>query len=169
MGNGYRTELTELAGFSACALHDDDADLHATWLVGAGMLGASLVHRGEELLWQGAGPGTYARERKFMGIPFLYPWANRLSGFGYRAGGHDVELDPSSTLLHLDDNGLPIHGVLNASRDWSLRAHDPTATTPGCSPRWSSTVPTCSSRSRSATASRWRSTWRTAPSGCARR
>ena len=79
MGDGYRTELTELAGFAACALHDDDADLHGTWLRGAGMLGASLVHRGEELLWQGAGPGAYARERKFMGIPFLYPWANRLS------------------------------------------------------------------------------------------
>ena len=124
MGNGYRTELTELAGFSACALHDDVADLHATWLVGAGMLGASLVHRGEERLWQGAGPGAYAHERKFMGIPFLYPWANRLSGFGYRAGGRDVVLDPSSPLLHLDDNGLPIHGLLNASRDWSVRAHD---------------------------------------------
>jgi galactose mutarotase-like enzyme len=56
-----------------------------------------------------------------MGIPFLYPWANRLSGFGYRAGGRDVVLDRSSPLLHLDQNGLPIHGLLNASPDWSLR------------------------------------------------
>jgi len=120
MANGYRAEVTELAGFSACALHDDAADLHATWLVGAGMLGASLVHRGAELLWQGAGPGAYAHERKFMGIPFLHPWANRLSGFAYRAGGDPVVLDRTSPLLHLDDNGLPIHGLLNASRDWSL-------------------------------------------------
>jgi aldose 1-epimerase len=121
MGHGYRTEMTELAGLSACVLHDDTADLHATWLVGAGMLGASLVHRGQELLWQGAGPGGYARERKFMGIPFLHPWANRLSGFGYEAGGHVVTLDQSSPLLLLDQNGLPIHGVLTANRDWSLR------------------------------------------------
>ena len=123
MAAGYRSELTELAGFSACTLHDDTADLHATWLVGAGMLGASLVHRGAELLWQGAGPDAYAQERKFMGIPFLHPWANRLSGFGYSAGGRNVVLDRSSPLLHLDDNGLPIHGLLNASRDWSLREH----------------------------------------------
>jgi aldose 1-epimerase len=123
MAAGYRAELTELAGFSACTLHDDTADLHATWLVGAGMLGASLVHRGAELLWQGAGPDAYAQERKFMGIPFLHPWANRLSGFGYNAGGRNVVLDRSSPLLHLDNNGLPIHGVLNASRDWSLREH----------------------------------------------
>lgn len=123
MGNGHRTELTELAGFTACALHDDDADLHGTWLVGAGMLGASLVHRGQELLWQGAGPAVYAQERKFMGIPFLHPWANRLSGFSYRAGGREIVLDRDSPLLHLDDNGLPIHGLLNAARGWELREH----------------------------------------------
>jgi aldose 1-epimerase len=101
-------------------LHDEVADSHAVWLVGAGMLGASLVHRGEELLWQGGGAAAYADERKFMGIPFLHPWANRLSRFGYRANGREVELDPSSPLLLLDDNGLPIHGLLTASRAWSL-------------------------------------------------
>lgn len=113
--------MTELAGLQACVLHDDTADLHATWLVGGGMLGASLIHHDQELLWQGAGPAGYVRERKFMGIPFLHPWANRLGGFGYRAGGRDVTLDRSSPLLLLDSSGLPIHGVLTASRDWSLR------------------------------------------------
>jgi aldose 1-epimerase len=84
------------------------------------MLGASLVHRGEELLWLGPGVGAYANERRFMGIPFLHPWANRLSRFGYHANGREVKLDPSSPLLLLDDNGLPIHGLLTASREWSL-------------------------------------------------
>jgi aldose 1-epimerase len=120
MEHGYRAETTEMGGTSAVALHDDAADLHATWALGAGMLGASLIHRGDELLWQGAGVEAYAAQRKFMGIPFLHPWANRLDAFGYRAGGHDVRLDPASPLLKLDDNGLPIHGLLNASRDWSL-------------------------------------------------
>lgn len=119
MEHRYRTETTELAGLEACVLHDDTADLHATWLVGGGMLGASLIHDGEQLLWQGAGPAGYVRERKFMGIPFLHPWANRLSGFGYRAGGREVTLDHTSRLLLLDSGGLPIHGVLTASRDWS--------------------------------------------------
>lgn len=116
----YRAERTKVAELSACVLHDDVKDLHATWLVGAGMLGASLTHRGEELLWQGAGAGAYADERKFMGIPFLHPWANRLDRFGYQANGREVELDPASPLLLLDDNGLPIHGLLTASRAWSL-------------------------------------------------
>jgi galactose mutarotase-like enzyme len=116
----YRADRTEVAELSACVLHDDVSDFHATWLVGAGMLGGSLLHRGEELLWQGAGAGVYAEERRFMGIPFLHPWANRLRRFGYHANRRDVELDPSSPLLLLDDNGLPIHGLLTASRAWSL-------------------------------------------------
>jgi aldose 1-epimerase len=105
---------------AACVVHDEVADLHATWLVGAGMLGASLVHLGDELLWPGAGVAAYAEQHKFMGIPFLHPWANRLSRFGYRANGREVELDPSSSVLLLDDNRLPIHGLLTASRAWSL-------------------------------------------------
>lgn len=121
MDGRYRAEMIEQASLPACVLHDDGADLHATWLLGAGMLGASLVHRGTELLWQGAGAGGYAQQRKFMGIPFLHPWANRLGGFRYRAGDHEVELNPSSPLLLFDDQGLPIHGVLNATREWALQ------------------------------------------------
>ena len=120
MAGGYRVETTEVEGRAACVLHDDGADLHGTWLPGAGMLGASLVHRGQELLWQGAGVGAYARERKFMGIPFLYPWANRLAGLQYSSGGHDVVLDPASSQFKLDPNGLPIHGLLNGDPGWSI-------------------------------------------------
>ncbi len=117
----HRIALGRAAGFQAWTLHDDHFDLHSTWVPGAGMLGASLLHRGDQLLWTGAGVGAYARERTFMGIPFLHPWANRLAGFSYRAGGQEVELDPASPLLKLDDNGLPIHGVLTGSRHWSLQ------------------------------------------------
>lgn len=119
---GPTIETVRADGLEALVLHDDAADLHATWVPDAGMLGASLVHRGEELLWQGAGVGAYANDRTFMGVPFLYPWANRLDGYHYRAGGHDVTLDPASTLLLLDEHSLPIHGVLTASRRWSVLA-----------------------------------------------
>lgn len=122
MSARYRVTRAAVDGVSACVLHDDEADLHATWAVGAGMLGASLIHRGEELLWQGAGVGAYAREGKFLGIPFLHPWANRLDAFAYKLGGHDVALDRSSPLLKLDDKGLPIHGLLTGDPHWSLRA-----------------------------------------------
>src|SRR5215212_6059799 len=116
-----RVGNARVAGLHAVVLHDDAAELHATWIPGAGMLGASLVHRGREMLWRGDGVAAYAGRRAFMGIPFLHPWANRLDGMSYRAGGRDVELDPSSPLLLLDDGGLPIHGVLHATRRWQVR------------------------------------------------
>lgn len=121
MSSGYRIKMGRVGGMRAWSLTDARADLHCTWVPGAGMLGASLVHRGAELLWQGAGVRAYARERKFMGIPFLHPWANRLDRFAYDANGHHVVLDPDSPLLLLDDHGLPIHGVLTASRRWVVQ------------------------------------------------
>jgi aldose 1-epimerase len=121
MAGEHRVEMSHAGGLRAWVLHDDAADLHAVWVPGAGMLGASLLHQGDELLWTGRGVGAYARERAFMGIPFLHPWANRLAAFAYRAGDREVVLDPSSPLLLLDENGLPIHGVLTASRRWSVR------------------------------------------------
>ena len=121
MADGYRVETTEVEGRAACVLHDDGADLHGTWVPGAGMLGASLVHAARSCCGRAPAAGAYARDRKFMGIPFLYPWANRLAGFEYSSGGHDVMLDPASPLLKLDPNGLPIHGLLNGDPGWSIQ------------------------------------------------
>ncbi|HQR67558.1 MAG TPA: aldose 1-epimerase, partial [Thermoanaerobaculia bacterium] len=54
------------------------------------------------------------------GIPLLHPWANRLAGPAYRAAGREVALDPRSLLLHLDANGLPLHGVPWARLAWEV-------------------------------------------------
>jgi galactose mutarotase-like enzyme len=86
------------------------------------MLGASLAHRGEELLGRTDNLERYANEGSTMGIPLLHPWANRLAGSGYSAAGATVELDPDSSLLHLDGNGLPIHGIVGAALSWRVVA-----------------------------------------------
>ena len=44
------------------------------------MVCCSLRHRGAELLDRGQGVEAYAQRGKTMGIPLLYPWANRLAG-----------------------------------------------------------------------------------------
>ena len=87
------------------------------------MLGASLRHRGVELLRRVEDLEDAAAKGSTAGIPMLHPWANRLDGCSYRAGGTEVVLDASSPLLHLDERGLPIHGV-----PWSRLAWEPTAT-----------------------------------------
>jgi galactose mutarotase-like enzyme len=106
-------------------LGDEASDLQAVWVPEAGMLGTSLTHRGEELLWTGQGVDEYLRSGAFLGIPFLHPWSNRLERFGYEAGDRTVELDPTSPLILHDSGGLPIHGV--QSRSWKvLHADDST-------------------------------------------
>jgi aldose 1-epimerase len=79
------------------------------------MLGASLRHCGAEILRRVDDLGDAAAKGSTAGIPLLHPWANRLAGSSYRAAGREVALDLSSPLLHLDQHGLPMHGV-----PWSL-------------------------------------------------
>jgi aldose 1-epimerase len=101
-------------------LQDEAAALQATFVPGSGMLCSSLLHRGEELLAQNAGVEAYAREGKTMGIPLLYPWANRLAGFEYELAGRTVRVPHDTTRIALDQNGLPIHGVIGGRLHWEL-------------------------------------------------
>jgi aldose 1-epimerase len=94
--------------------------LQATFAPRAGMVGSSLRYRGMEMLHIGAGLGEYVTQGATFGIPFLHPWANRLAGFDYFALGKQVRLQHGSRLLHLDQNGLPIHGLLAASSYWEV-------------------------------------------------
>src|SRR5277367_6596530 len=89
-------------------LYDDASALEAAFVPGAGMLCCSLRHRGQELLAQNAGVGAYAANGKTMGIPLLYPWANRLAGFDYTVAGHNVHVPHDPSRVRLDAGGLPI-------------------------------------------------------------
>jgi len=100
-------------------------ELEATFLPGRGMLGASLRHRGEELLRRVEDLAAAAAKGSTAGIPLLHPWANRLAGARYRAAGRDVMLDLSSPVLHLDGNRLPMHGVGWPLLAWEVLEADP--------------------------------------------
>jgi galactose mutarotase-like enzyme len=101
-------------------LEDEEAGLEATFVPAAGMLCSSLRHRGEELLAQNEGVEAYAQKGKTMGIPLLYPWANRLADFSYSAAGRTVEVPHDPSLIAVDENGLPIHGVIGGRMKWEL-------------------------------------------------
>jgi len=95
--------------------------LEATYLPELGMVCGSLMAEGEELLAQRGGPQAYAERGSTFGIPLLYPWANRLSGWDVQG----VELPRDSPLVHVDGGtGLPIHGLLAATPYWRVVASD---------------------------------------------
>src|SRR5277367_6839132 len=101
-------------------VRDEASALEATFFPGAGMLCCSLRHHGQELLAQNAGVAAYAQSGKTMGIPLLYPWANRLAGFDYSVAGRTVRIPRDHDAVRLDANGLPIHGVIGGRLSWEL-------------------------------------------------
>ena len=94
-------------------------ELQATFVPEMNLLGASLRLGGEEFLALSGGVGAYRRVRT-TGLPPLAPWANRLSGWAYRAGRIRVDLDGLD--LYTDPNGLPIHGTMSAREPWDVSA-----------------------------------------------
>jgi aldose 1-epimerase len=95
-------------------------DLSAIFWPRSGMVCVSFSHRGHELLRRIDDLKAARAKGSTVGIPLLYPWANRLDSLRYHAGGRDVVLDRSSTLLHFDDRGLPMHGVPWGQLVWEV-------------------------------------------------
>ncbi len=61
---------------------------------------------------------------QFGGIPFLAPWANRLSGDAFFADGKQFRLNPDLGNIRRDQNRNPIHGLLTVSPDWKVTVVD---------------------------------------------
>jgi len=98
--------------------------IEAAFAPGVGMVACSLRHAGEELLGQRGGLGRYRSARKTMGIPLLYPWANRLGSRRFTVGGREIDLDGDELPLSFDAGGLPMHGLLGAAGGWRVDRHE---------------------------------------------
>jgi aldose 1-epimerase len=93
--------------------------IKAQFLPELGMLGASLQYNGIEILRKIEDLESAARRGSSAGIPILYPWGNRLSQFEFELAGKKIHLDRSSPLIHLDEHGLPNHGVPWSMLKWN--------------------------------------------------
>lgn len=118
-----------MSRFEAYTLRDPSSALAATFVPSAGMIGTSLSDSGVELLGQRRGLQAYVTDHKTMGIPLLYPWANRLSGKRYRVGDTEVTLTPGSGGVHTDEHGAPIHGTLAGNPGWRVTEQSAAAVT----------------------------------------
>lgn len=119
----FALAATTLGSVQIVTLRDPSSPLTATFAPAAGMVGTSLADDGVELLGQRHGLSAYISHGKTMGIPILYPWANRLSGNSYQVGGADgavVTLTPGAGGVRTDEHGVPLHGVLAAYPGWGV-------------------------------------------------
>jgi galactose mutarotase-like enzyme len=101
-------------------LRDPSSPVAARFVPQAGMICMSLTDDGVELLGQRRGLDAYVEAGKTMGIPILYPWANRLGGDTYTAAGVTVRLTPGENGVRADPHGLPIHGTMAAYPGWRV-------------------------------------------------
>lgn len=109
---------------------DPDSGLEATFVPEAGMIGSSLRHEGEELFFQGDGLEAYESRGSTFALPLLHPWANRLRSWDFELGEQHITLDPDSPITHRDAaTGTAIHGLLTASRHWTVTDADRNALT----------------------------------------
>lgn len=108
--------------FEAVTLTDPSSSVTATFVPVAGMIGTSLADGDVEFLGQRRGLNAYVSAGKTMGIPILYPWANRLSASKYGINGAVVSLTAGTGGVRTDEHGVPIHGVLAAYPGWLVTA-----------------------------------------------
>jgi len=107
-------------GFETLTITSAGGRTEAQFVPAVNMVCCSLVHDGVERLELRRGLAAYAQAGKTMGIPLLYPWANRLARLGYRAAGKHVTLDESDERIPRDSEGLPIHGVVAGYLGWEV-------------------------------------------------
>ncbi|WKG04244.1 aldose 1-epimerase [Mycolicibacterium sp. HK-90] len=137
-----------MADVQTVTLKDPSSSMTATYVPAAGMVCTSLadIQAGERVEYLGRRRGlqAYISDGKTMGIPILYPWANRLSSNTYSVEGAEVNLIPGENGVRTDANGAPIHGVLAANPDWQVTeesANGLAATLDWAEPRLLATFP----------------------------
>src|SRR3954447_2684714 len=111
-----------MSEFEAVTLRDPSSPLTTTVVPLAGMVVTSLHDGDAEFLGQRRGLDAYVTAGKTMGIPILYPWANRLSAMSYGIDGALVTLTPGTGGVRTDEHGAPIHGVLTGYPGWLVTA-----------------------------------------------
>ncbi len=97
-----------------------DGSTVARFVPEAGIVCCSLRLEGDEVLAQRDGIEAYSQRGATMGVPLLYPWANRLSAFEFDAAGRRVVLPHDGRRVKIDPTGVPIHGVIPGLMRWQL-------------------------------------------------
>lgn len=78
---------------------------------------------GKNVLWFPYHSPAELKERPTLsGVPFLGPWANRLSDDFFWANGKKYQLNLDLGNVRRDNHQKPIHGLLNFSNAWSVSA-----------------------------------------------
>ncbi len=114
----YQAEQIDEKGLTIVKLIDKQRGLAVSVVPSFGNRAYEFsVHGANVLHFPFDHPAGAISERHLNGIPFLAPWANRQPD-GFRVNGRHYGMNPNLEGARLDQNGVPIHGLLWASPHW---------------------------------------------------
>lgn len=109
----YRAEHVNADGIGVVRLHDDARQASVSIVPSVGNIAYEFMVGGRSVLWTPYKSPAELRQKPVMGgIPFLAPWANRLSGNQYWVNGREYQIDSAINNIRRDAFGHPIHGLV---------------------------------------------------------
>lgn len=102
-----------------------DGTTRASFAPDANMICHSLRLDGTERLSQRRGLERYAEQGSTMGVPLLFPWANRLGRRSFSVAGREIELPRDPARVHEDGDGTPLHGLTPSLMRWGEAVTEP--------------------------------------------
>ncbi len=119
----YSAHKTTIDGIEVVQLADASRNMEVSIAPSIGNMAYEIKVAGKNILFfPFHSPAELKANPTFCAIPFLAPWANRISEDWYWANGKRYLLNPDLGNLRRDGNKKPIHGLLNFSPLWTLVA-----------------------------------------------
>lgn len=116
----YTVQQVSDHGIPTVRLADIDHGIEVSILPSVGNRACEILVRGQNILYfPFSDPSAAKADRHLNGIPFLAPWANRMPE-GFHANGKKYRFNTDSNSIRLDQNGIPIHGLLTSSPFWEV-------------------------------------------------
>ncbi len=121
MGNYSIRESTE-DGVKVYMLRDAERDTEVKIAPEVGNAATAMTVHGKPVLWAPyASAGEWAKHPGTMGgVPFLWPWANRIDGLSYWVNGKKYAINPELGNVRVGAVPTPIHGLLVSAKQWKV-------------------------------------------------
>jgi aldose 1-epimerase len=119
--NNYSVRETSEDGVKVYVLRDAAKDVEVKVAPQFGNIATSMTVHGKAVLWTPfPSAGEWAKRQAMGGVPFLWPWANRIDGWSYWVNGRKYALNPDLGNIRSSPKDAPIHGLLLYAKQWRV-------------------------------------------------
>jgi aldose 1-epimerase len=119
----YSAERRTDQGVALVELADTEHQARVTIAPGMGNRAIAFLVKGKNILyfpWKDAAAFRESGMKQLNGIPFLAPWANRVTDGGFWAGDKRYRFNPDLGTLRFGPENIAIHGLLTTSPLWEV-------------------------------------------------